>query len=400
MSPTQTIVFFSSYPHKDETHSAEVVGGAAYTKSLLLQLHKQAPQVGFTVYAERFNDEAQPSHIDQGIQVKQSWKRNNIHSIFQSVRDIARQNIDSVVVSYEINMVGGVMANIVFLLALTFHIFKRKKIYFILHQVVDSFDDIEENKIWSTILFIFKECLFSYIAMLATELIVFEKQLEAHLPGASKAQVIPLAIDGPLKITKEEARKKLGLNQNEFYLLYFGFLSPYKGIDTFLDLYTKEMGHLIIAGDGNPNHARSESYNRFLTSVKSNAVAKGATLTGFIPEELIPYYFAACDLVILPYKMFFSSSYPLSFAFSHKKPVLLSPALSAYFKSEDMRLSAKEAGLPQRQVTFELDTKDVLSKIEYIKSNNDKFVAFASHISNYRNWSTIAQKYLQILHIM
>lgn len=400
MTSHNACVFFSSYPQKDQIHSPQIVGGAAYTKSLLLQLHRQSPQTQFTVYAETFNDDVPTSYEDSGIKVKRQWVRNNFVSIFRSVLSLSHEGANSVVVSYEVNMVGNVFSNIVLLLALTLFIFKRKKIYFALHQVVDSFDVIEKNKAWSSLLYFFKQCLFSYISLLATQLIVFENRLADYLPNPKKVSIIPLAIDEPRKIDKEEARQKLGLKKDEFYMLYFGFLSPYKGIDTFLDLYSKKMGTLIIAGDGNPNHIHDKSYQRFLSEVKKKAKDKEVILTGFVPEELIPYYYAACDVVILPYKMFFSSSYPLSMAFSYQKAVLLSPALSGYFKSGDIKQSAVQAHLPQRQVIFEPDVKDVMSKIAYVKSHYDKFISFAAHLTSRRNWSVIAQKYLEILHIM
>lgn len=393
-------VFFSSYPQKDQIHSPQIVGGAAYTKSLLLQLHRQSPQTQFTVYAETFNDDVPTSYEDNGIKVKRQWVRNNFVSIFRSVLSLSHESANSVVVSYEVNMVGNVFSNIVLFLALTLFIFKRKKIYFALHQVVNSFNEIEKNKIKSSILYFSKQCLFFYLSFLATQLIVFESRLADYLPDPKKVTVIPLAIDEPQKIDKDEARKKLGLKKDEFYMLYFGFLSPYKGIDAFLDLYSKKMGALIIAGNGNPNHIHDKSYQRFLSGVKKKAKDKGVILTGFVPEELIPYYYSACDLVILPYKMFFSSSYPLSIAFSYQKAVLLSPALSGYFKSGDIKQSAVQAHLPQRQVIFEPDVKDVMSKIAYVKSHYDKFISFAAHLTSRRNWSVIAQKYLEILHIM
>lgn len=393
-------VFFSSFPQKDQIHSPQIVGGAAYTKSLLLQLHRRSPQTRFTVYAERFNGEMSSSFEDYGIKVKRQWVRNNLVSIYRSVLSLSHESANSVVVSYEVNMVGNVFSNIVLLLALTLFIFKRKKIYFALHQVVDSFNEIERNKIKSSILYFFKQCLFSYLSLLATQLIVFESRLADYLPDPKKVTVIPLAIDEPIKISKEEARKKLGLKKDEFYMLYFGFLSPYKGIDAFLDLYSKKMGTLIIAGDGNPNHIHDKSYQRFLLEVKKMAKDRGVILTGFVPEELIPYYYSACDLVILPYKMFFSSSYPLSMAFSYQKAILISSALSGYFNSEDIKQSAIQAHLPQRQVILEPDVKDVMSKIAYVKSHYDQFISFATHLTSRRNWSVIAQKYLEILHIM
>jgi glycosyltransferase involved in cell wall biosynthesis len=45
---------------------------------------------------------------------------------------------------------------------------------------------------------------------------------------------------------------------------------------------------------------------------------------GFVPEERVSEIFAACDVVVLPYRVVMAASGPMSHALGHRKPVLLS----------------------------------------------------------------------------
>jgi len=103
-------------------------------------------------------------------------------------------------------------------------------------------------------------------------------------------------------IPKEEAKAKLGLDSNKHYLLFFGFIRDYKGLDILLkaiaDKHFKDQNiNVIVAGEFYNN---SEQYHQLIEELK---IADLVTLrTDFIPDDMVRYYFCASDIVVQPYK--------------------------------------------------------------------------------------------------
>ncbi len=98
------------------------------------------------------------------------------------------------------------------------------------------------------------------------------------------------------------AQQKLKLNNTFKYILFFGFIRDYKG----LDLLLKAMGHaelktskikVIVAGEFYTN---SEPYMKIIDDleIKNQIILK----TDFIPDSMVADYFNAADLVVQPYK--------------------------------------------------------------------------------------------------
>lgn len=103
-------------------------------------------------------------------------------------------------------------------------------------------------------------------------------------------------------VGREEACKKLGLNPNDKYILFFGFIRKYKGLDLLLDAMKderiKQAGiKLIVAGEF---YGDGDSY---LQQIQQNGIGNSVKLfTEFIPNDEIKYYFSATDLVVQPYR--------------------------------------------------------------------------------------------------
>lgn len=103
-------------------------------------------------------------------------------------------------------------------------------------------------------------------------------------------------------IGREEACKKLGLNPNDKYILFFGFIRKYKGLDLLLDAMKderiKQAGiKLIVAGEF---YGDGDTY---LQQIQQNSIGDSVKLfTSFIPNDEIKYYFSATDLVVQPYR--------------------------------------------------------------------------------------------------
>jgi D-inositol-3-phosphate glycosyltransferase len=106
---------------------------------------------------------------------------------------------------------------------------------------------------------------------------------------------------GPV-VTKTEAYEKLGLELNTEYILFFGFIRDYKGLDLLLHAMADERVRqlnvrLIVAGEFYTN---AKPYWDLIT--KLNIADKLILKTDYIPDDEVRYYFCAADIVVQPYK--------------------------------------------------------------------------------------------------
>jgi glycosyltransferase involved in cell wall biosynthesis len=124
------------------------------------------------------------------------------------------------------------------------------------------------------------------------------------------------------KISKDEARKELGIKKEELVLLFFGFIRKYKGLDILLDAMKilKDNKHpfkLLIAGEfyGDEN-VYTEQIEKL--GIKDNLILH----TNFITDSQVKYYLCAADVVVQPYRNATQSGVtPLAYHF--EKPMIV-----------------------------------------------------------------------------
>jgi glycosyltransferase involved in cell wall biosynthesis len=102
-------------------------------------------------------------------------------------------------------------------------------------------------------------------------------------------------------MSREDARKLLNVGQETPMLLFFGFVRAYKGLIYLLDAM-KEITQRItdiqlwVVGDF------GEDREEYLEQIEHNGLKDYITLVeGYIPDREVEKYFAAADLVVLPY---------------------------------------------------------------------------------------------------
>ena len=102
------------------------------------------------------------------------------------------------------------------------------------------------------------------------------------------------------KVDKKFALQHLGLNPTEKYLLFFGFVRKYKGLDILLkalsDKRLKDV-KLIVAGEF---YDDSQEYYDLIDDlgIQDQVILK----SDFIPSEEVKYYFCAADMVVQTYR--------------------------------------------------------------------------------------------------
>ncbi|TKJ39798.1 glycosyl transferase family 1 [candidate division LCP-89 bacterium B3_LCP] len=103
-------------------------------------------------------------------------------------------------------------------------------------------------------------------------------------------------------VSREEAREKLGLNQQQKVLLFFGLIRQYKGLQVLLDAMPEiiqALGsdvRLLIAGEF------YEPEEKYRSRISDSGIQGEVVLENrYIPNEEVGTYFKAADLLVLPY---------------------------------------------------------------------------------------------------
>lgn len=103
-------------------------------------------------------------------------------------------------------------------------------------------------------------------------------------------------------ISKQEAIKQLNLDAAKKYILFFGLIRDYKGLDILLkamatDALRNSDIQLIVAGE---YYSNKEEYEKLIQDL--NLKDKVELHTRFIPDDEVVKYFCAVDMVVQPYK--------------------------------------------------------------------------------------------------
>src|SRR5580704_18368772 len=126
-------------------------------------------------------------------------------------------------------------------------------------------------------------------------------------------------------LTPPEAKRQLGLKENEKAVLFFGRIRPYKGIEHLLAAFqllaaNNSNYRLVIAGEPKKG---SEEYRRQIEQMVKTEFTPGQIIMKlqFIPDEEMEVYLKAADVLVLPYKEIFQSGV-LFLAYSFGLPVV------------------------------------------------------------------------------
>ena len=124
------------------------------------------------------------------------------------------------------------------------------------------------------------------------------------------------------QMSKEEACQALNLNPENQYMLFFGLVRAYKGLDLLLDAFGKVKDQLpnlqlIIAGEF------YEDEDKYRAQISNNQLTNRVIIKNdFIADADLRKYFGAADLIVQPYKTATQSGVT-QVAFHFEKPMLV-----------------------------------------------------------------------------
>jgi len=124
------------------------------------------------------------------------------------------------------------------------------------------------------------------------------------------------------RMSKEEACQALGLDSKLNYMLFFGLVRAYKGLDLLLEAMEKVKDtepnlRLLIAGEFYEDEAKYRQQIKDL-GIEDRVIIRNE----FIPDSDLRKYFGAADLIVQPYKSATQSGVT-QVAFHFEKPMLV-----------------------------------------------------------------------------
>jgi glycosyltransferase involved in cell wall biosynthesis len=215
--------------------------------------------------------------------------------------------------------------------------------------------------------------------------------------------VIPFGINNSVpdtELTPTEAKRRLGVNNSQKTILFFGNIRPYKGLEYLVAAFQKvahedESYRLIIAGECKKGSSQYwQDIQRTIEREDSHRVIKDIK---YIADEETELYFKAADVVVLPYTLVFQSGV-LFLAYNFGLPVIATDVGSL----RDDVVEGETGYLCQP-----CDEADLARAIETY-FNSDLFKALDRHRAKIRefaqarnSWSVVADKtsdiYAQLL---
>ncbi len=238
-----------------------------------------------------------------------------------------------------------------------------KKVVFTAHNVnarTRDGNDTGLNRLTLRIQYRLSDHIFVHTERMKTEL------MEAFGVSGNRITVIPFGINNAVpntRLTRAEARERLGIREGDKAILFFGNITPYKGLEYLVTAFEKILStrpdcRLIIAG-------KPGGDEKYWSAVRESARRGGESgkiilKAEFIPDEETQVYFKAADVLALPYRhiyqsgvLFLGYSFGLpalvadvgclkddvivgktGFIFKPEDPEDLTKALEAYFASD------------------------------------------------------------------
>lgn len=245
----------------------------------------------------------------KNIKIKSIINSINPFNWFNVAREINRKNPDFVIIRYWLPFMGPCLGSIARLL--------NKKI-----KILAITDNIIPHEKRFGDFFLTKYFVSSCDAFVTLSASVLEDL--THFTKSKNKKFTPHPIYDTFgeKIDKSVAKKNLELNINDKYLLFFGFVRKYKGLDLMLhamsDQRIKDLGvKLIVAGEFYDN---IDFYLDLINEldIDSNIILK----SDFIEERDVKNYFCASDMITQTYRTATQSGVT-QIAYHFERPMLV-----------------------------------------------------------------------------
>lgn len=295
-------------------------GIATYNERLARQFMAEGHEVEILTFTLQYPDFLFPGKTQYSdepapadLKITRVMNSVNPFSWWKTARLLRRINPDVMVVKFWIPLMAPCLGTIA-------RLARRQGI-----RVVSILDNVipHEPHFWDKWLIrYFVRSIDHFVAMSDS----VKRDCERFLPRTTKARVMlcphPLYDNFGQPVPQAEAQQQLGLNPDYRYLLFFGFIRDYKGLDLLMHAFADpRLRHyrvkLIVAGEFYNN---AEQY----AQLEKQLGLEGEIVwhTQFIPNDQVRIYFSAADLIVQPYKTATQSGVT-QVAYHFSKPMLV-----------------------------------------------------------------------------
>ncbi|MCX7930758.1 MAG: glycosyltransferase [Chlorobi bacterium] len=209
-------------------------------------------------------------------------------------------------------------------------------------------------------------------------------ELRYRYPNRPVARAhLPLFITpdtAPFRWTPDAAKQRLGLDGKRV-VLFFGYIRPYKGLSTLIEAFARvgiSDAVLLIVGEC---YEDPERYRQLITA--SGNADRIHWVAEYVPNEDVPLYYTAADVVVLPYHSGTQSGVQ-RIAFAFGKPVVVTDVGGI---AEDVRAYGAGVVVPPR------DPEALAAAIKHMltASSLDAYIAGARRAAEHTRFERIVE---------
>jgi len=195
-------------------------------------------------------------------------------------------------------------------------------------------------------------------------------------------------------ISRDEARRRVGISYDGPILLVFGAFHVRRGYETLFKAIGRIKSDLRVLVAG----AEEPSVPGGLSKVKIEEMAilfdcysRLILHEGYIPDDLLPYYFIASDIVVLLYLQNYDMSGPLILACTYGRRVLAT------------RLGDIGATVSERQIGLVVDPESpaevaraIQIMLEWSVAEQERVRQNCRALANAWSWANVARKFTDL----
>ncbi len=380
-----THLVISDYPEITKK-GGKNYGIAWYTKQLIEPIASNY-NIKFVVLAEEGTDNKPKTYQDNKILVLRVFKQKHFSLFPRILKMLIKFNrIKKVDVHSEFCANGGIKNLVLILPFLLLIKISGKHITYFAHNVVKDIDSLaphlgfKKNSLSVKLINFGLKYYYKILSLLVNRFTVMDEVIYKRLSSIVNPKKIILSPfwiqDKQINLSEENARQRLDIKKNEFVLLYFGFITYYKGADWIIKTVKKirldkkfRNIRLILAGGEAYSLKEKQHYKIFYQNL-TNSIKKDKyiQITGFVPEKEISFYFKAADIVIFPYRGIMGGSGSLSHTIYFNKPFLINNNMQELTQSQTMKKVLAQNKLNSKDIMFSYNYDSFVKHLRIIQN--------------------------------
>lgn len=318
------------------------------------------------------------SHLEfsREVQVFDGMDYNNPITWYNAFRYLSAAKPDVIILQWWTSSVSHMHLLLKIMSAL-----RKSKLIIEFHEVVDPLEEsIMPIRLYSRLMgTILRSNLNAYIVHSVSDKFLVAQRYKIDL---QKIHVIPHGLYDHYEIMENKKAKDLLSIKEECVILSFGLIRKYKGIAYLINAFDQlpeniaKRSRLLIVGeiwedgDGLLNQIKSSRYHEKITLINE-----------YVPDNKIPIYFSAANIIVLPYTRA-SQSGIAHIAMSFGKPVVVS------------EVGGLKESMAHYDGTFYVPSKDSDAiKMQLIKHFGSEKI----YSSPALGWDIISKLYLRVI---